>query len=121
VLSLHQATPRKGWSTTPSRIIDHCTGRLAPPVSGRGVGRKNSLIVNILLLAQLSPRTPRSRVNAYKEVPMAKLACNFCGKVKSKIWFCRKCRLHFCGDCSGGSFITFACPKGHRDVAKVSG
>jgi hypothetical protein len=30
---------------------------------------------------------------------MGKLACNFCGKVKSRIWFCRKCRLHFCGDC----------------------
>lgn len=52
---------------------------------------------------------------------VAKLACNFCGEEKSRIWFCRQCRLHFCGDCAGGSFITFACPKGHRDVAKVAG
>lgn len=52
---------------------------------------------------------------------MTSLACSFCGKRKSMMWFCRQCRMHFCADCAGGSFISFTCPKAHRDVSKVSG
>lgn len=52
---------------------------------------------------------------------MASPACSFCGERKLMMWFCRTCRLHFCARCAGGSFLSFACPKGHRDVAKIAG
>jgi len=47
--------------------------------------------------------------------------CSFCGSRKRLMWFCRQCRLHFCGDCASGGATTFKCPKGHADVARVSG
>ncbi len=53
---------------------------------------------------------------------MSSLVCAFCGKQKRPMWWCRICRMHFCGNCSrGGAFSSFSCPKGHKDVAKVSG
>jgi hypothetical protein len=50
---------------------------------------------------------------------MSQPTCYHCSKSKSQMWWCRACRAHFCGDCAGGAFTTFACPKGHRDVMKV--
>jgi len=49
------------------------------------------------------------------------VACSFCGRRKQLMWFCRQCRLHFCGDCAGGVASALTCPKGHSDVARISG
>lgn len=51
---------------------------------------------------------------------MSNLTCFRCGKSKYQMWWCRVCRVHFCGDCAGGGFTYFACPKGHRDVIKAT-
>jgi HEAT repeat protein len=79
----------------------------------RGTAFK-SLLAGIAAERERVVGAPKEQVES-----LSNLVCAFCAKKKRAMWWCRECRLHFCGDCAAGSLIRFACPRGHRDVVGV--